>query len=142
MTASIIAIADAVTDELNGSTFSQSFVAARQYDPTFELSTMSAVRVSVVPRSMTSRTLDRGRDSFDYEIDVAIQKKTEPTVTNLDGLMELVEQIADHLRHRTLESLPGVRCVEVTNAPIYASDHLQQFRQFTSVLTLTYRRWG
>lgn len=141
MPASIIAIADAVTAELNATTFGQAFTATRHYEPTFELSTMATLRVSVVPRGMTSKTLDRNRDSFEYEIDVAVQKKTEPTLVNLDALMLLVEEIADHLRTTPLSSLPEARCIEVANAPIYANEHLQEFRQFTSVLTLTYRKW-
>jgi hypothetical protein len=141
MPASIIAIADAVTAELNATSFSQPLSAVRHYEPTFELSAMSTLRVSVVPRSLTSKTLDRNRDSFDFEIDVAVQKKTDPTLTNLDDLMELVEEIADHLRLNPLSTLPDVRCMEVANAPVYALEHLQEFRQFTSVITLTYRKY-
>lgn len=141
MPASIIAIADAVITELNATAFSQPLTAVRHYEPTFELSAMSTLRVSVVPRSLTSKTLDRNRDSFDFEIDVAVQKKTDPTLTNLDELMELVEEIADHLRLNPLSTLPEVRCMEVANAPVYALEHLQEFRQFTSVITLTYRKY-
>jgi hypothetical protein len=141
MPASIIEIADAVTAVLNGGSFSQPITAARHYDPTFDLSSMETLRVSVVPRSMTSKTLDRNRVSFDYEIDVAIQQKSEPSLANLDALMQLVEEIADHLRQSPLTSLPAVRFMDATNAPIYASDHLHELRQFTSVLTLTYRKW-
>jgi hypothetical protein len=141
MPASIIAIADAVVTELNATAFSQPLTAVRHYEPTFELSAMSTLRVSVVPRSLTSKTLDRNRDSFDFEIDVAVQKKTDPTLTNLDELMELVEEIADHLRLNPLSTLPDVRCMEVANAPVYALEHLQEFRQFTSVITLTYRKY-
>lgn len=141
MPASIIAIADAVTAELNATSFSKPLTAVRHYEPTFELSAMSTLRVSVVPRSLTSKTLDRSRDSFDFEIDVAVQKKTDPTLANLDELMELVEEIADHLRLNPLSTLPDVRCMEVANAPVYALEHLQEFRQFTSVITLTYRKY-
>jgi hypothetical protein len=141
MPASIVALADAVTAELNAHSFSQAFTAARHYDPTFELSTMGTLHVSVVPRAMTSTTLDRNRDSFDNEIDVAVQQKTEPTLTNLDGLMLLVEELADHFRGHPLASLPAARCVEAKNEPIYAGQHLQELRQFTSVLTLTFRLW-
>jgi hypothetical protein len=142
MPANIVAIADAVTAELNAYGFSQPFNAVRHYVPTFELSTMATLHVSVVPRGMTSKSLDRNRDSFDYEIDVAVQKKIDPTLANLDALMELVEEIADHFRTHSLSNLPEARCIEVANAPVYASEHLSEFRQFTSVLTLTYRKWG
>jgi hypothetical protein len=55
--------------------------------------------------------------------------------------MELVEEIADHVRSHPLAGFPQARCTEVANEPVYAMEHLEEFRQFTSVLTLTYRVW-
>jgi len=55
--------------------------------------------------------------------------------------MELVEEIADHFRAQPLVGYPQARCVEVDNEPVYAVEHLEEFRQFTSVITLTYRVW-
>jgi hypothetical protein len=141
MTATIVTIAEAVVDEINAASFSQPLVAARHYTPSFELSEMSTLKVSVVPRSVTSKALDRARDSFEYQIDVAVQKRVDESLAALDELMQLVEEIADHLRTSPLTTLPEVRCMEVVNAPIYASEHLQELRQFTSLLTLTYRKY-
>lgn len=141
MTATVIAIADAVTGVLNTASFSQPLVAARHYVPTFELADMSTLKVSVVPKSITSKALDRARDSFEYQIDVAVQKRVDEILAELDELMQLVEEIADHLRASPLAGLPDVRCTDVVNTPIYASEHLQEFRQFTSLLTLTYRKY-
>ncbi len=141
MPATILAIADAVVEELNTTPFSQPLVAVRHYQPRFELSEMTDLRVNVVPRGLTSKILDRGRDSFDYQIDVAVQQRLDPTPENLDALMELVEEIADHFRSHPLAGFPAARCTEVANEPVYAMEHLEEFRQFTSVLTLTYRVW-
>jgi hypothetical protein len=141
MAATIVDIAAAVTTELNTHSFSQSFAATRAYLPTFELATMSSLHVTVVPRSVASKSLDRQRDSYDYEIDVAVQQKIDPTLVNLDALVLLVEEIADHFRHEPLSSLPAARCVGVQNTPVYAAEHLQELRVFTSVLTLTFRMW-
>lgn len=102
---------------------------------------MTTLRVSVVPRSIASRGLDRNRDSFDYRVDVAVQQKLDPTPGNLDALMALVEEIADHFRSEPLSGFPQARCTEVENAPVYAAEHLEEFRQFTSVLTLTFKVW-
>jgi hypothetical protein len=139
--ATIIAIADAVVEQLNATPFSQLLTAVRHYQPVFELSEMTELKVSVVPRSVASKALDRNRDSFDFKIDVAVQRKVEPTPGNLDALMELVEEIADHFRRQPLAGFPRARCTEVENAPVYAAEHLEEFRQFTSVITLTYRVW-
>jgi hypothetical protein len=141
MPATILDLADAVVEQLNTTPFSQPLVAVRHYQPLFELSEMAELRVSVVPRSVASKALDRGRDDFDFKIDVAVQRKVEPSKENLDALMELVEEIADHLRSHRLVSFPQARCIEVANEPVYAMEHLEEFRQFTSVLTLTYRVW-
>ena len=73
MLANIVAIADAVTAELNGHSFSQPFAAQRLYLPVFDLQSMSDLKVTVVPRGISSSALDRSRDSFDYQIDVAVQ---------------------------------------------------------------------
>ncbi len=137
----ILDIADAVVAELNATPFSQPVTAQRHYQPRFELLEMSELKVSVVPRSLVSKTLDRHRDSFEYQIDVAVQQKTDLSQASLDALMTLVEEIADHFRTQPLASFPHARCTEVQNEPVYALDHLDELRQFTSVLTLTYRVW-
>jgi len=139
--ATIIAIADAVVESINGASLSQPVAAVRHYQPTFELAEMTQLKVSVVPRSVSSKGLDRSRDSFDFKIDVAVQQKIEPTAGNLDALMELVEEIADHFRALPLAGATKARCVEVVNDPVYAPEHLEEWRQFTSVITLTFRAW-
>jgi hypothetical protein len=141
MPATIVQIADAVVAQLNATPFSRPLHAERHYLPQFELSEMTELRVSVVPRSVASKGLDRNRDSFDYQVDVAVQQKLDPTPGNLDALMALVEEIADHFRSHPLAGHPQARCTEVENAPVYAPEHLDEFRQFTSVLTLTFRAW-
>ena len=141
MAATILDIADAVVAQPNGATLSQPVAAERHYQPQFELSEMTELRVSVVPRSVTSKGLDRNRDSFDYKIAVAVQQKLDPMPGNLDALMELVEEIADHFRSEPLAGYPQARCTEVENVPVYAVEHLDEFRQFTSVVTLTFREW-
>lgn len=139
--ATILDIADAVVADLNATTFGQPLTAVRHYVPRFELAEMTALHVSVVPKGLTSTSLDRSRDAFEYQIDVAVQQKVDPSNPNLDALMELVEQIADHFRTRSLTSFPGARCTEAKNDPIYASDHLTELGEFTSILTLTFKVW-
>jgi hypothetical protein len=137
--ATIIQIADAAVAQLNAATFSQPLTAARLYAPSFELPDMETLHVTVVPRGIASTSLDRKRDSFSYDIDLAVQKKTDMAQASLDALMTLVEEIADHFRAEPLASFPGARCVDVKNVPVYSQEHLDELRQFTSVLTLTFR---
>jgi len=138
--ATIIDVADAVVAQLNGGSFSQPFTARRLYRPQFELREMKTLHVTVVPKALTINSLSRGSDSHEYQIDVAVQKKFETETTEeLDPLVGLVEEIADRFRTPRLASLPAALCVKVENKPIYAQEHFDEMRQFTSILTLTFR---
>jgi len=140
----IIAIADAVVAALNGApagTFSQPFVARRYYMPVFELKDMKTLHVTVVPRGVEMSTASRALLQHDVLIDVAVQKKFPQDVTGdqpaLDSLMSLVQEIADFLR--ATGRFGNAQWVRMDNKPVYSSEHMEQLRQFTSVLTLTLR---
>jgi hypothetical protein len=135
----IVDIADAVVNDLNATDFGRPLTAVRSYLPVFDLKAMKTLHITVVPKALSNTALDRSRDTFEYQIDVAVQQKIEPTLAALDDLLTLVEQIGDHLRTQRLLSYPGARCMEVKNDPVYATEHLAEWRQFTSLLTLTYR---
>jgi hypothetical protein len=138
----ILEIADAVVAELNSASFSLPFTAVRHYQPTFDLMEMKTLHVSVVPRSLlAANAVDRNQASVDYLIDVGVQQKTDMSQAALDSLMALVEEIADHFRGKPLAGYPVARCMVVKNEPIYFPDHLERLRQFTSVVTLTFRVW-
>ena len=133
-------IADAVVAELNAGSFSVPLTAERLYRPDFELPEMKDLHVSVVPGGVTTVTLGRGRAQHDYRIDVAVQKKFKKgDAVELDPLMALVEEIADHFRFKRLDGHPAAVWVKTENAPVYAQEHMAEMRQFTSVLTFTFR---
>ena len=136
----ITEVAEAVKDELNGQDFSQEFEAVRLYQPLFELPEMKTLHVTVVPRGVDMQVSARTLVQHDYGIDVAVQKKFEAdAAVELDPLMELVEEIADFFRLRRLDAVPAAIWVKTENKPVYSQEHMQQFRQFTSVVTLTFR---
>ena len=135
-------IAEAVVSELNGGSFSQTFTAERGYAPAFELPEMKDLHVTVVPKGAAVMPGSRGHNQHDYQIDVAVQKKLSAVAADnaeIDALMALVEEIADFFRLRRLAAKPEAIWVKADNAPIYSSEHLSELRQFTSVLTLTFR---
>lgn len=141
-----INIADAVVAELNtasAGTFTPTFTAVRRVLPVFELAEMTELHVSVVPRAVEITGSTRSACQHDVQIDIGIQQKLASTDGELDQqvpmLCELVDQIADYLRRRVLQATPQAVWVRAANDPIYAPEHLSQLRQFTSVLTLTYR---
>ena len=136
----IIDIAEAVKDSLNGATFSQAFTAERRYQPLFELKDMKDLHVTVVPSGVASVTLGRGRAQHDIRIDVAVQKKLgKGDAAELDPLMTLVDEIAERFRSKRLEGYSNAVWVKTENAPIYAQEHMDELRQFTSLLTFTFR---
>jgi hypothetical protein len=139
-------IADAVVAELNAAppgTFDPAFTAVRRVLPVFDLAEMTDLHVSVVPRAVEIAGATRSMSQHDVQIDIGVQKKLVTGDGELDqqvpALCELVDQIAAYLMRRVLQAIPGAVWVRLANDPIYAPEHLSQLRQFTSVLTLTYR---
>ena len=133
-------IAEAVKDELNAHTFSQEFEAVRLYQPLFELPGMKTLHVTVVPQGVDMQVSARTLVQHDYGIDVAVQKKFEADdPVELDPLMALVDEIIDFFRLRRLSTVPVAIWTKTENKPVYSQEHMQQFRQFTSVITLTFR---
>lgn len=138
-------IADAVVVQLNGApqgTFSQVLSAQRVYLPETNLEELSdsSTSIVVVPRSVEASIAGRNLVQSDVSIDIGIQKKlsTEDNA-ELDALSQLVDQIGSFIRFRRLTAFPVASWVRLVNDPIYVVEHLRQYRQFTNVLTVTYR---
>ncbi|MBT4867183.1 MAG: hypothetical protein HON53_18925 [Planctomycetaceae bacterium] len=133
-------IADAVVAELNSGSFNQTVAAQRQYLPTFDLAEMQNLQVTVVPKSVAILPGGRSHNQHDYAIDVAVQRKLQTTDNaEIDDLLTLVDEIADHFRFKRLGSFPDAQWLKTENEPVYAQEHLQELRQLTSILTLTFR---
>jgi len=133
-------VADAIVAELNAASLSLPLTAARHYVPSFELQDMKDLHVSVVPKGVVITKSDRSRNTNDFQIDVAVQKKFEKgDAAEIDPLVTLVEEIADFFRLRRLDSYPAAHWIKTEHAPIYAQEHWDELRQFTSILTLTFR---
>ncbi len=132
-----VAVAQAVTDALNGHTFSMPFTAQRMALPLFTLEEMKTLHVTVVPREVASSVLDRSRDEEEVKVDVAVQKKVaSAVVSEVDPLLALVQEISDFLNRRAMNAATWKR---TESKPVYAPEHLHEKQQFTSVLTITYR---
>jgi len=133
-------VADAIVAELNAATFSQPVTAARHYLAQFDLKEMQTLHVTVVPKAVVLASSDRSRGQGDYSVDVAVQKKFETDANvELDPLTNLAEKIADHFRAKRLASYPNAAWIKTEQSVLYAPEHVEELRQFTSVLTFTYR---
>jgi hypothetical protein len=137
----IAAIADAVAAHINAGTFSQPVSAVRMYQPAFTLEDLADLRVSVVPRTTAITAASRDSSEFECVVDVGVQKKlpAEDAQGVIDGLLDLVEEIADHLRLKRLPDAPEAAWAGIAHEPVVSSESLEQHRVFTSVLSITYR---
>ncbi len=136
----LVDIADAVVTALSGGSFSQPVSAERHYRPLFDLEDMQTLHVTVVPKGVTVAAGSRGASAHEYEVDVAVQQKLQTAdAAEIDPLMDLVEEIGDFFRSTRLASYPDAAWVRTEHAPVYAPEHMDELRQFTSVLTLTFR---
>ena len=136
-------IADAVAAELNAAeagTFSQAFTAERRVLPTFELSELAELKVTVVPKAVEITGSTRSASQYDIAVDIAVQRKVSKDLeSDAAELATLVDEIADYLRQRPLTDASHASWVKIVNEPIYAPEHLAEQRLFTSLLTVTYR---
>jgi hypothetical protein len=140
MPASIIALADAIVTELNAAVLSVKLRAERHYQPRFDIQELADIHVSVVPASLARTPDSRKADLNEYEIDIAVQKRVEPTdFKQLDDMAAVVEELADFVRRTRPADYPEAICTGIRNEPIFSPEHLEQKRTFTSVLIVTYQ---
>jgi hypothetical protein len=138
---SIIAeIAQAVTDELNASALLPGVTAVRSYAPQYELPEMDILHVTVVPKGLTVAAAGRSVNQYDCQVDIAVQKRFQTdALAELDPLLALAEEIADFFRLRRLSAFPAAAWIKTEHNPVFAPEHMRELRQFTSVITLTFR---
>jgi hypothetical protein len=136
-----IDIADAVVAELNaGGEFSQLFVAERLYLPDFDQEELDTVRVPVLARGISHERASREASEDEVEIQVGIMKRVPPEDTDaMDSMMNLVEEVMDHMAGRILKQYGQAVWVRTTTDAIYNASLLATNRVFQSVLTLTYK---
>src|SRR5690606_15007347 len=136
----VIQVADSVTAQLNSASLSKPFTAKRLYVPNFALEDLAELTVSVAPRDIVLSALDRLTNRCNVRVDIAVlQKFKSGTNAEIDPLLNLIEEITDVFRLKRLDSLPAARCITIEHPVIYSVEHWEQFRQFTSLLTLTFQ---
>jgi hypothetical protein len=139
----LLLIADAVVQTLNAANLTPNFTAQRVYQPSFELPEMKTLQVTVVPKEQEHKRLTRARFIRICRVDVGVQQKFEKgNAAELDPLVRLVRDIAALFEGQPLSGIPETFCLSVKIEPVFAQEHFEQLRQFTSVLTLTFKVWG
>ncbi len=136
--ATIIDIANAVTADVNRGSFDIEFTAAMMLVPHFELKDMKTLKVTVVPKAVKSENLTRDSSKREIQIDIGVQQKTADS-DRIAVLMKLVEDIIVVFERKRLTDYARAVCIKVENDPVYDPEHMQSMRQFTSVITLTFK---
>lgn len=108
------------------------------FQPAFTLEDLKELRVSVVPRTTVLSAASRDSSTFDCVVDVGVQKKITDEA-EIDRLLDLVEELADHIRLKRLPDAPDAAWAGISHEPVVSSEALEQHRTFTSVLSVTYR---
>ena len=110
--------------------------AERRYVPSLELKDTKETRIIVVPKDITYERASRSHNNVQVAVDVAVMKKFQKgDADELDPLCDLVEQL---LKLFDSKPLGDALCLKALNEPIYAQEHYEKWRQFTSLITLTF----
>ncbi len=121
---------------LNTGQFSQQFTAAAKALPEYDLAQLKSLMVSVVPKSAELINLTRAVTNLEIEVDIAVQKKVSKDLDgDVEALLTLVSEIVKFVNRKDLEN---AKFKKVANEPIYSSEHLNDKRLFTSLITVTY----
>ena len=136
----VTTITKSVVAELNKHRFSLPFEAVFSVKPGFELSNLETLRVIVVPKTLEIETVSRSSSKFVISVDVGIMRRLGDLTPEeaVETFGDLVDEIIDFLREKTLDDFQAARCVAVANDPIYIPDHLTQNRTFTSIVNVKY----
>lgn len=144
MTVAILTIADAVVTALNAAHLSQSFTAARVYVPKFDLATLTAIQVAVVPKADNREPGTQSTDSAELLVDIGVMKKlaafttAAAEVTEIDAMMLLCDEIRALVNRHRLADVEAAICTKIEQDPIYSVQEADNARTFLTVLTTTW----
>lgn len=140
--ATVIAIAEAVKDLINGVVFSMPFTATRTYVPRFKLEELTELQVTVVPNAIESAFSTRTQTLGPWQIDVGFHCKVaagEGQAAQVDALMQLVEEVGDWITDNALPDALRAKWLRNANDPLFDHAHLKEKNVFVSLLTVTYQ---
>ncbi len=131
----LIDITEAVVAQINDS--DNDFTAELNLLPEFELKDLKKLKVTVVPKALKFTGETRRDGGREVKIDIGVQRKCSAETWN--DLLQIVEDITGLFERKRLTGYSPAVCVGIENDPVYDPEHLRQYRQFTSVITLTFK---
>ncbi len=135
-------IADSVTETINTLTLHTDFWQAKcQVAPRFDLTAVSdKISIIVVPLSMEIEHYSRVADKVQHTINVGVYRRASRN-DDLDDFVRTMATRTSELYYLIIGKTIDIAGIVLTASsidPIYSSDHLQQYRAFLSVISLTY----
>jgi hypothetical protein len=133
-----VLVADAVVDALADAEFSMEIAPAREFLPRYKLTDLGTVHVPVVPRGAEYTPQSRGGVAREYRIEVGILRKLDSAdAEEVAEMLALVDEIAMYFAQDRL--LTGYQWVKTEQPELYSAEHLEQMKQFTTVLAFYFR---
>jgi hypothetical protein len=126
--ANVIEISRSVADYLHD------FGAVFSTIPEFNLRQLAHRRIVVVPLNTSYKSISRGGIEEECKVSVGVLKRI--TEDELEKMISFVSYLATYLLGSTH---CGSKCVFAEYDPLYYPDHLRENRQFTSIITLTFK---
>jgi len=139
----ISAIADELVTLLNAGSYTEAFTAVKAYHPVKDLADISTVQVTVIPAGIPRQELSDRAATSDrlYRPDVVMQKRIDPDDSDaVEALLDTCEEICN-LVEGTILTESDVVCEEVENDPAYEIDKVDDYSEFISVISCSFRAY-
>jgi hypothetical protein len=144
MAATIDDITASVVTLLNGQSWSLSFTAEASDQPIYKPQDLADLQVAVVPAKQGTKRIARRKWQQEYTLWVAVMQRPETfDEASRAARKALVQEIMVYLEGVDTVTAGGVKTtlMAVENEVLMDPDHMEQMRQFTSVLSLTFTAW-
>ena len=133
-----IEIAEALRDNLNAATFTETFTATAERLADFTRESITGTTVVVYPESVSEEQYTRSKREETIEVGIAVFKPCEADAEdNIGDGLQLCQEIRNTIAGVSVSSCDWTGA---TQPEIYERDFAEQLNQFASTITVTYSR--
>ena len=133
-----IQIAEALRDNLNAATFTETFTATAERLADFTRESITGPTVVVYPDSVTEEQYTRGKRQETIEVGIAVFKPCEADAEdNIGDGLQLCQEIRTSIAGVAVSSCDWTGS---TQPELYERDFAEQLNQFASTITVSYSR--
>jgi hypothetical protein len=146
----ILAIADAIVAQIVTGNTAGWFpmpidTVERRWAPDLQISDVTNLRISVIPRVEARTKFSRIGDDFTATVDLALMRHLPATVNSktdnaaIDAYATMAQTIGSILARDQLPGLTGVRLVSITHDPLIDQERLVANRAIFSFISTSWR---